>query len=236
MGKIANRKLLAFSERGQFSQAIPQFHMERILHQRTPIVRFEAGEYQSIYLHRGGLLLENGLDRPKNHYGRYGFPRVYSISISTVGVDGARVCLWRFSFLALWAVVVDLSQFPANCSSTNAAGSTRTKFCVFTGRSDRECTLVIRIAVKTLASDSATTIARFQPSKMQKSTALEAQQRYFFISRDTCSDSIAKLSRVCFLWGIAQWSRDTLQNGVSHGCVCVKLSTKGGYRTILGEC
>ena len=29
---------------------------------------------QSIYLHRGGPLLENGLDRPKNRYGRYGFP------------------------------------------------------------------------------------------------------------------------------------------------------------------
>ena len=29
---------------------------------------------QSIYLHRSGPLLENGLDRPKNRYGRYGFP------------------------------------------------------------------------------------------------------------------------------------------------------------------
>ena len=57
-----------------------------------------------------------------------------------------------------------------------------------------------------------------------------------FISRDTCSDSIAKLFCACFLWGIAQLSHDTLQKGVSHGCACVKLSTKGGYRTILGEC
>ena len=31
MGKIANRKLLAFSERGQLSQAIPQFYVERML-------------------------------------------------------------------------------------------------------------------------------------------------------------------------------------------------------------
>ena len=54
---------------------------------------------QSIYLHRSGPLLENGLDRLKNWYGRYGFPSFYSISISTVRVDGARVCLWRFSFL-----------------------------------------------------------------------------------------------------------------------------------------
>ena len=48
---------------------------------------------QSIYLHRGGPLLENGLDKPKNRCGRYGFPSFYSISIFTVGVDGARVCL-----------------------------------------------------------------------------------------------------------------------------------------------
>ena len=67
---------------------------------------------QSIYLHRSGPLLENGLDRPKIRYGRYGFPCFYSIFISTVGVDGARVCLCRFSVLALWVVVVDISQFP----------------------------------------------------------------------------------------------------------------------------
>ena len=29
-----------------------------------------------------------------------------------------------------------------------------------------------------------------------------------FISRDTCSDSIAKLFHACLLWGIAQLSRD----------------------------
>ena len=49
-----------------------------------------------------------------------------------------------------------------------------------------------------------------------------------FISRDACSDSIAKLFHACFCGGIAQLPRDTLQNGVSHRCVCVKLSTKGG--------
>ena len=30
------------------------------------------------------------------------------------------------------------------------------------------------------------------------------------------------------LWGIAQLSRDMLQNGVSHRCACVKQRTKGG--------
>ena len=42
MGQIANRQSLAFSERGQLSQAIPQVHMERILHQRTSIAQFES--------------------------------------------------------------------------------------------------------------------------------------------------------------------------------------------------
>ena len=32
MGQIANRQSLVFSERGQLSQTIPQFHVERILH------------------------------------------------------------------------------------------------------------------------------------------------------------------------------------------------------------
>ena len=36
---MANRQSLAFSERGQISQAIPQLHGERMLHERTPIVR-----------------------------------------------------------------------------------------------------------------------------------------------------------------------------------------------------
>ena len=48
---------------------------------------------ETIYLHRSGALLENGLDRPKNRYGRYGFPGFYSISISSAGVDEAGVFL-----------------------------------------------------------------------------------------------------------------------------------------------
>ena len=42
MGKIANHQSLAFSERGQLSQAIPQFHVERMLNEWTPIARFES--------------------------------------------------------------------------------------------------------------------------------------------------------------------------------------------------
>ena len=49
--------------------------------------------------------------------------------------------------------------------------------------------------------------------------------------------SAFKNSLKCLLlWRIAQLSRDTLQNGASHKCAFVKLSTtKGGYRTIWGS-
>ena len=66
---------------------------------------------ESMYLHRNGPLLENGLDKPEKHYGRYGSATFSSISISTVGLDGARVSLWRFSLLALWVVVADFFSF-----------------------------------------------------------------------------------------------------------------------------
>ena len=42
MGKVANRQSLAFSESGQPSQAIPQFHVERLLNEWTPIAQFES--------------------------------------------------------------------------------------------------------------------------------------------------------------------------------------------------
>ena len=48
---------------------------------------------ESIYHHRSGPLLENGLDRPENRYGRCGFASFSSISISTIGLHGARVSL-----------------------------------------------------------------------------------------------------------------------------------------------
>ena len=42
MGQIANRQWPVFSARGQLWQAIPQFHVERILDQRTPIAQLES--------------------------------------------------------------------------------------------------------------------------------------------------------------------------------------------------
>ena len=57
-----------------------------------------------------------------------------------------------------------------------------------------------------------------------------------FISRDTCSDSIAKLFCACF-YGVFLHNYRAIRckNGVSRRCVCVKLSTNGGYCTILGK-
>ena len=51
-----------------------------------------------------------------------------------------------------------------------------------------------------------------------------------FISRDTCSDSLAKQFRACLNGGggIARLLRDTLRNGISHRFACAKLSSKGG--------
>ena len=56
-----------------------------------------------------------------------------------------------------------------------------------------------------------------------------------FISRVTCSDSIAKLFRACF-YRVSHNSRDMLQTGVSQRCACVKLVAKGGVSHHFGEC
>ena len=61
--------------------------------------------------------------------------------------------------------------------------------------------------------------------------SLEAQQRYFSYLAIFVA-IVSQNSFVLVLWGIAQLSCDTLQNGLSHRCACVKLSAKGGYRTI----
>ena len=67
---------------------------------------------------------------------------------------------------------------------------------------------------------------------------LEAQQRHFSY-RVMLAAIVSQNSFVLVFMGgggIAQLSRDTLQNGVPHRCASVKLSAKGGYRAILGEC
>ena len=65
---------------------------------------------------------------------------------------------------------------------------------------------------------------------------LEAQQRYFSYR----AILVAIVSQNSFVLAFMGYrtiiARNTLQNGVSHKCACVKLSTKGEYRTILGGC
>ena len=53
-------------------------------------------------------------------------------------------------------------------------------------------------------------------NEKKNSRSLRGPIAILFISRETFSDSIAKRFCACFPWGIAQVSRDTLQNGVSH--------------------
>ena len=81
-----------------------------------------------------------------------------------------------------------------------------------------------------------------EPSKLQKQPENPGKGRFYFLRQIlVCTKPWFKrdlIFRACFCGGggIAQLSRDMLQNGVLHRCAGVKLSTKGGYRTILGEC
>ena len=59
MGKIATRLSLAFSKRYQLSQAIPHFHVARMLHEWTPTAQFasqhnECRVYEDQFLCFGG--------------------------------------------------------------------------------------------------------------------------------------------------------------------------------------
>ena len=56
-----------------------------------------------------------------------------------------------------------------------------------------------------------------------------------FIWRDTCSDSIAKIFRACF-YGVSHNYRAIRCKMGYRTDVPVKLSSKRGYRTILGYC
>ena len=60
-----------------------------------------------------------------------------------------------------------------------------------------------------------------------ETTSLEAQQQYFSYHAILVA-IVSQNFFVLVLWGIAQLSRDTLQNRVLHRYACVKLSTKGG--------
>ena len=88
-------------------------------------------------------------------------------------------------------------------SATNA-GSMRTKFCVSRGRYDRQRTLVIRITGITLASDSATTIARFRPSKLGNMAGECLQTRFARHGSAQRAPKQCPMNGVCrMLWGSA---------------------------------
>ena len=64
---------------------------------------------------------------------------------------------------------------------------------------------------------------------------LSTPRLHIFISRDTCSDSIAKPFRACFYVVSHTYRANVAKWGIAQMCLC-QLSTKGGYRTILGDC
>ena len=75
---------------------------------------------------------------------------------------------------------------------------------------------------------------RVSSRAISPSGKLRGPATILFISHDACGNMCRKTIWRLFLWGIAQLLRDALQNGVSHRCACVKLSTKGGIAQIWG--
>ena len=66
---------------------------------------------QSIYLHRSGPLLENGLDKPESCYGLYGFASFcLTFQYLPWGWMEPGFASEDFFIFALWVVVVDISQ------------------------------------------------------------------------------------------------------------------------------
>ena len=77
-----------FSERGQLSQAIPQFHVERILHQWTPTARFESQRNNERRAYEDQIL----------HFGvKYELQRTLAIRIATITLaSDSAITLARF--------------------------------------------------------------------------------------------------------------------------------------------
>ena len=82
-----NRQSLAFSERNQLSQAIPQFHVERTLNEWTPIARFEAQHNESRACEDQFLCFG----------GRYDRQRTLAIRIAAITLaSGSAITIARF--------------------------------------------------------------------------------------------------------------------------------------------
>ena len=65
MGQLVNRQSLLFSERGQLSQAIPQVHAERILHECTPIAQANRSTTKAGPMRTNFCLLGGKCDRQR---------------------------------------------------------------------------------------------------------------------------------------------------------------------------
>ena len=71
-GIFGPKGMLAFAQRLPGDH--PNFRKNALGVKRPFSELSESRAKETIYLHRSGPLLENGLDRPKNRYGRCGFP------------------------------------------------------------------------------------------------------------------------------------------------------------------
>ena len=148
-----NRQSLLFCERRQLSQAIPQFHVERILHlSGTGNAQRDSRESILYFLVRQA-------DSPQS----------LEFSDSRESPDSQRdPCESIRANHATKCYSNERQWRDSNRSAANA-GRMRTKSCVLGGRYELQRTLAIRIAAITLASDSAITIARFPKSlELQK--------------------------------------------------------------------
>ena len=113
------------------------------------------------------------------------------------------------------AFTAQITGFPANVS--NPQGGKSTDF------SAGKCHLLYFVVVP--------------ESLIQTFYVLRGPAAILFISRDSCSDSIAKPLFVLVFMGYRTISRDMLQNGVSHRYAFVRLSARGGVsRHFGGEC
>ena len=117
----------------------------------------------------------------------------------------------------------------SNRSARNA-GSTRTKFCFLGELYDRQRMLALRIAAKTLASDSAITIARFRPSKISQLKGHTAYRREWQIydAHWRLAGSIDFVARPRLGWGPCHRRLEAVQ-GPSHqvrGSLWIPLASK----------
>ena len=88
------------------------------------------------------------------------------------------------------------------------------------------------------ATENCATPIRLYRFLFARAPPLRGPEAILFILRDTCNNSIAKCFCACSLGVSHKYRAICCKMGypISHWYVCVKEGTKGGYRTLLGDC